>query len=133
VEFYHSGGHTSCSSYAYFPSEQVLITGDDLASFDWPYISDSTGNPDKWISAFEAMLKLDVDKVIPGHGLVVEKDHLEEHLNYIRCLRELVIKAIKEGRKPEDIQVPEFYEAAEDWQIPEALKHLHQFYSDKST
>jgi len=132
VEFYHSGGHTGCSAYAYFPSEKVLITGDDLASFDWPYISDSTGNPDKWISAFELMLKLEVDKVVPGHGPVVGKEHIIEHLNYIKGLRELVRNAIAEGKGPEDIHVPEFYESAEDWQIPEALKHLHKFYSSKS-
>jgi glyoxylase-like metal-dependent hydrolase (beta-lactamase superfamily II) len=132
AEFYHSGGHTGCSAYAYFPAEQVLITGDDLASFDWPYISDSTGNPDRWIASFEAMLKLDVDKVVPGHGPVVDKEHILEHLNYIKSLRELVICAISDGTPPEDIQVPEFYKTAEDWQIPKALEHLHNFYSAKS-
>ena len=131
VELYHSGGHTGCSSYAYFPAERVLITGDDLASFDWPYISDSTGDPDKWISAFEKMMKMEIHAVVPGHGSIVGKEHLKEHLDYLRNLREIVLEAIAHGIGPENIEVPEFYETAEDWQIPEALKHLHNFYSAK--
>jgi cyclase len=131
VEFYHSGGHTGCSSYAYIAAERVLITGDDLASFDWPYISDATGDPDKWISAFERMLRLDIDAVVPGHGPIVGREHLQEHLNYLRSLRDIVQEAIADEKGPEDIEVPEFYETAEDWQIPEALKHLHNFYSAK--
>ncbi|MFW9793379.1 MAG: MBL fold metallo-hydrolase, partial [Candidatus Thorarchaeota archaeon] len=49
VEFYHSGGHCAGESYAYFPSERVLFTGDDLATEQWPFISEPCGNPERWI------------------------------------------------------------------------------------
>ncbi|MFX1369823.1 MAG: MBL fold metallo-hydrolase, partial [Promethearchaeota archaeon] len=132
VEFYHSGGHTSCSSYAYFPLERVLVTGDDLAAFNWPYIFDSTGNPDKWIIAFEEMLKLNPVKVVPGHGPIVGKEHVLEHLKYLKGLKALVMKVITEGKAPADIQTPEFYKPAEEWQIQEAMKHLYSYYSEMS-
>ncbi|MHA1111416.1 MAG: MBL fold metallo-hydrolase [Promethearchaeota archaeon] len=131
VEFYHSGGHSGCSAWAYFPEDKVIFTGDELASFNWPFISEPTGNPDTWIQAFEQMLSLDVEHIVPGHGKIVDKKHLREQLDYLKALRELVLKGIKENVRPEDLSVPKFYEPAEDWQIPKALEHLYNFYRSK--
>ncbi|MHA2378179.1 MAG: MBL fold metallo-hydrolase [Candidatus Thorarchaeota archaeon] len=129
VEFYHSGGHSSCSSYAYFPNEEVLFTGDDLAAESWPYISDTAGDPEKWMKTFEHMLSLDIDVVVPGHGPLAGKEQIEEQLSFLQALKNAVLRAISEGKGPEDVEVPEFYGPAEDWQIPRALEHLHGYYS----
>jgi len=129
VEFYHSGGHCSGESYAYFPSEKVLFTGDDLATRQWPFISEPCGNPEKWMQAFEHMLSLDVDVVVPGHGALVGTDHIEEQLGFLKELKQAVLLTVSEGKGPEYIEIPEFYEPAADWQIPEARKFLHAFYS----
>ncbi len=131
LEFYHSGGHSSCSSYAYFPNEKVLFTGDDLAAKSWPYISDAAGDPEKWMKAFEHMMSLDVEVVVPGHGPLGGKELIEEQLSYLQVLKTAVLNAISDGRGPEEVEVPEFYEPAEDWQIPRALEHLHGYYSTK--
>jgi glyoxylase-like metal-dependent hydrolase (beta-lactamase superfamily II) len=128
VNFFHSGGHSSCSAWAYFPKHKVIFTGDELASYNWPFISETTGNPDTWIAAFEHVLSLDVDYVVPGHGKIVDKSHLREQLEYLKSLRKIVLKAIKNNLKPKDIKVPKFYKPAEDWQIPRALDHLFSFY-----
>jgi glyoxylase-like metal-dependent hydrolase (beta-lactamase superfamily II) len=131
VEFYHSGGHTSCSSYAYYPNEKVLFTGDDLAAKSWPYISDTAGDPEKWMQAFQHMLSLDVDVVVPGHGSIGGKELIEEQLSYLHSLKKAVRNAISDGKGPEEVEVPEFYEPDEDWQIPRAMEHLHAYYSAK--
>ncbi|MHA2602862.1 MAG: MBL fold metallo-hydrolase [Candidatus Thorarchaeota archaeon SMTZ1-83] len=131
MEFYHSGGHSSCSSYAYFSNEKVLFTGDDLAAKSWPYISDTEGDPEKWMQAFQHMLSLEVDVVVPGHGPLGGKELIEEQLSYLHALKTAVLRAISEGKGPEEVEVPEFYEPAEEWQIPRALEHLHQYYSTK--
>ncbi len=132
VEFYHSGGHCSGESYAYFPAEKVLFTGDDLATKQWPYIFESCGDPEKWMQAFEHMLSLDVDVFVPGHGSVTDKEHIEEQLNFLRELKRVVLESISEGKGPDDIMIPEFYEPAADWQLPAARKALHEFYSKKT-
>ncbi|MGY5879656.1 MAG: MBL fold metallo-hydrolase [Candidatus Thorarchaeota archaeon] len=131
LELHRSGGHTGCSAYAYFPEEKILFAGDEIAAMEWPYISDETGNPDDYISALEQMLKLEIDKVIPGHGPIVEKDHINEYLIFIRKLRKLVLDAIEEEREPEISEVPNFYDPTVDWQIEKALKFMHKFYSEK--
>jgi cyclase len=131
VEFYLSGGHCGGQSHAYFPNEKVLFTGDDLATKQWPYIFEPCGDPEKWMQAFERILNLDVDAVVPGHGALVGTDHVKEQLDYLRKLKRAVVKAVPEGKGPEDIEIPEFYEPADDWQIPRAREFLHSYYSKK--
>lgn len=133
VKFYHSGGHTGCSSFAYFPEEKVLFSGDLIAAGYWPFISDPTEDFEGWISSFEYMLNLDIEIVIPGHGPLVEKGYIKEQLIFMKNLKNNVLKAISEGKKPEEIEIPEYeYKPAEDWQIPRALEFLFNFYSNDS-
>jgi len=130
VEFYHSGGHTGGSSYAYFPKEKVLFSGDLIAARFWPFISDPTEDFEGWISSFEFMLNLDIEVVIPGHGPLVDQEYIKNQLIFMKNLKNNVLKAISEGKKPEQIEVPEYkYEPAEEWQIPRALEFLFNFYS----
>ncbi len=98
---------------------------------EWPYISDETGNPDDYILALEHMMKLEIETVIPGHGPIVGKDHIEEYLIYIRKLKKLVIEAVEEERQAESIEVPNFYKPTVDWQIEKALEFMYKFYSRK--
>jgi len=131
VEFYHSGGHCAGESYAYFPNEKILFTGDDLASKQWPYIFEPCGSLEKWTDAFEHMLSLDVDIVVPGHGVTVGLDHIKEQLDYFRELKHAVKRSVSEGKGPEDIEIPEFYEPSIDWLLPRAREFLHAYYSEK--
>jgi cyclase len=130
VEFYHSGGHTGGSSYAYFPNEKVLFSGDLIAAGFWPFISDPNEDFEGWINSFEFILNLDVDVVIPGHGPLVGLDYIKEQLRFMKNLKNNVIKAISEGKEVQQIEIPEYkHEPAEDWQIPRALEFLFNFYS----
>lgn len=130
VEFYISGGHTACSSYAYFPNDKIVFSGDLIAVGFWPFISDPTEDFEGWIKSFEHMLKLDINRVVPGHGPSVGKAYIEEQLFFMKELKNNVLKAISEKKGPEGIEVPEYkYKPAEDWQIPRAKEFLYKFYS----
>ncbi len=77
------------------------------------------------------MLTLDIDAVVPGHGPVVGKKYIQKQVNFIKNLKKNVLKAISEGKGPEETEVPEYeYKPAEDWQIPQALEFLHKYYSN---
>ncbi len=131
VEFYYSGGHTGCSSYAYFPEEKVIFSGDLIAAGFWPFISDPTEDFEGWISSFEYMLNLDIEVIIPGHGPLIGKEYIKEQLTFMKKLKNSVIQAISEGKELEKIEVPDYkYEPAEDWQIPRALAFLFNYYSN---
>jgi len=129
VEFYLSGGHTSCSSYAYFPEEKVLFAGDLISAGFWPFISDPGGDPEKWMKSLEHMLSFGDITVVPGHGPIVDKKCIEEQLEFMKKLKNSLLNAIKDDLKPEEIELPQFYEPAVDWQIPRALDFLLKYYS----
>ena len=115
VEFYFSGGHTGCSSYAYFPKEKIIFSGDLIAVGFWPFISDPTEDFEGWIKSFEHMLKLDIKVVVPGHGPPVGKEYIEEQLLFMKELKNNIIKTISEGKELDEIEVPEYnFEPAED-------------------
>jgi glyoxylase-like metal-dependent hydrolase (beta-lactamase superfamily II) len=132
VDFFYSGGHTGCSSCAYFPNEKILFSGDEIAAGFWPFISDPTGDPEKWIRSLEYMLTLDIQALIPGHGSVVKKEYVKEQLVFMKALKRAILNAISENKDPNDLNLPESpCKPAEDWQIPRALDFLYKYYSDK--
>lgn len=68
VQMVRTGGHTAESSIVYVPEERVLFAGDILFAKTFPYASDESADPDRWIDAFERILDTDLDVIIPGHG-----------------------------------------------------------------
>ena len=80
--------------FIYLPREKVVATGDAL--IDWmPFMND--GYPEDWIQTLNALEKYDFDRVIPGHGEVVPKEHLSFFRGYITDLIAAVKKAAAEG------------------------------------
>jgi glyoxylase-like metal-dependent hydrolase (beta-lactamase superfamily II) len=128
LEFYHSGAHTGGSAYAYFPSERLIIAGDDLSSYDWQHMTEPSGSPDRWMSAFEHMLSLDTDMIIPGHGSPVNADHVREQLEFMKAFTSCVKEAVTEGRPPEELQLPKFYEPIGDWKAPMVMENVFNHY-----
>ena len=139
VEIYHVGGHTVCSSYAYFPQEKVLFSGDLIFAKTFPWAGDVTCNPEKWIDSLKDFLNIGFDKLIPGHGPVVGKEEVEKHLDLFINLRKLVKKAIDDNSGIESIET-DLFSYLMDWDIPErdkhriprAITHWYDFYKNKA-
>lgn len=130
VDFYHTGGHTAGTAYAYFPEEKILFAGDLIFAESWPWAGDDCCDPEKWIKAYEDMLKMDVDFIIPGHGPVVGKKEVEKQLIFMKDVKSAIKKAISEGKEQKEVEIPEFYDAGEDWVIPKSIEYLFKFYSN---
>jgi cyclase len=131
VEIRHTGGHTTCSSYAYFPNEKVLFAGDLIFAEKFPWAGDPTCDPDQWIKVFEDFLKLDFEQLIPGHGPLTGREEVQKQLNHLRDLREATKVAIHENRSYTAIQRPAFYNASSESVITRTLQHFNEFYSNK--
>lgn len=132
VELVHTGGHTSCSSYAYVPQEKVLFAGDLMFAKGFPYAGDPTCDPDRWMDALRGFLSLDFEKLVPGHGPVVGKDEVEKHLAFFQALRDATQEAIEVGEGTDAIQIPEFYGLGEElaWAKTATLEHWYGFYKN---
>jgi glyoxylase-like metal-dependent hydrolase (beta-lactamase superfamily II) len=72
----NTGGHSICSSYAFFEKEGVIVAGDNLQAEYYPYFGDPTGSVPMWIETLKEWETLSVNNVSPGHGPFVDKEYV---------------------------------------------------------
>ena len=58
--------HTEGSVIAYLPAKKLLFSGDILFTDFHPYLAD--GDIPGWTKTLDALLAMDVERIIPGHG-----------------------------------------------------------------
>jgi len=108
VELYHTGGHTSDSSYLHFPNEKVIFSG-DLIMEGFLFFAGYQSNPNNWINALNQFKKLRPRFIVPGHGPVLRSIRdLDKHITLLRNMRDILQTASKEGLNPKNITIPDF-------------------------
>jgi cyclase len=88
--------HTAGDVLVYVPDERVVFTGDILFIGGHPVVH--TGPVERWISACELILGLDVDVVVPGHGPVIGKPEVVRFRDYLRRLHDHAVTAHQQGK-----------------------------------
>ncbi|MHA1243097.1 MAG: MBL fold metallo-hydrolase [Candidatus Heimdallarchaeota archaeon] len=92
-----TGGHTSGSSYVYYPESKVLTAGDNLFIGMFPWGGDQDAHPEKWVNALKEYIDLNLDFYIPGHGKVIQKEGIQEFHDYLQKVIVLMRKKIAQG------------------------------------
>lgn len=98
----HLPGHTPSETAVYVPEERVVFTSDNVTVMGAPILIAAV--PDKWLISLKELQKLDIDKVIPGHGPVSDKAYLQvmyDNVDY--CVNELKA-AIAKGWSLQEVQ-----------------------------
>lgn len=99
VELLHFRGHTRGDTVVYLPEHRILVAGDLVDAM--PFVGH--GYPAEWVAALRALLELDVDIVVPGHGPVFRgKEQMEAVLGYLEDLVFQVREAVAAGRTLEE-------------------------------
>lgn len=99
VELLHFRGHTRGDTVAYLPEHRILVAGDLVDAM--PFLGH--GYPREWAAALRALLELDIDTVVPGHGPVLHgTDHMQTLLGYLEDLVFQVNEAVAAGRTLEE-------------------------------
>ncbi len=102
VIFYAFGhSHTIGDAVAYLPKLKILCTGDACVNGAFNFMGHS--NSASWIKCLEAMEKLDIDIICPGHGTMARKDLLAKEKRYFSELRAAVQKGIDGKKSLDDI------------------------------
>ncbi|MBT4319253.1 hypothetical protein HOD50_01340, partial [Candidatus Bathyarchaeota archaeon] len=57
---------------------------------------------DHWIDAFQDMLKMDIETIIPGHGPLCDLDEVERQLSWMKEVRWVMQGLIQDG-ETEDV------------------------------
>jgi cyclase len=103
VQIYFPGpAHTRGDAVVYFPEEQALATGDLFLNRSCPAMDQ--GDMENWIAALDAMLKLPLKSVVPGHFELGTKADLQRFRDYLSDLQAQVAPMFRSGDSLPQIQ-----------------------------
>lgn len=96
-------GHTDGDAVILFPARRVLHTGDLMANAT-PLIDYANGGSlAEYTRTFDAILKLDFDTVIPGHGPVQTKADLQKYRDNLAKLVSAARDQVRQGKSKDEI------------------------------
>ncbi len=123
-------GHTDGDVVLYLPVEKVVFTGDLFFNAAFPNTQDAVLL--EWMKTLEALLRLDAEKYVPGHGAPGTRKDVKDFLGYLEDLKSLVEPAVVRGDSVEqllrDTPVPSRYSA---YRFPEFFpSNLQKMYAE---
>lgn len=100
IELIHLPGHTLGQTAVYLPQEKVLFTGDNITYKVQVFLHE--GDPFQWLKSLAVIALMDVDIIVPGHGLLCDRSAIPEISSFIREWIDTIRKAIKDGVSKEE-------------------------------
>jgi len=114
---YFGAGHTNGDSVVYFPRLRAVHMG-DLFVGGAPFIDyNNGGSALEWDETLNAVLQLEFDTVIPGHGPVSTREDLVEWKEKFETYRERIGDMARDGKTAEEIRAEADLSDLGGWQI----------------
>ena len=98
-ELIHLVGHTPSEICVYVPQERVVFTGDNVTTVP-PFLREA--RPIAWVVSLRRLEALDVDWIVPGHGVVCGKGAIRDLVAFFEEGIDAVKKAIAQGMTKEE-------------------------------
>jgi cyclase len=95
----HMPGHTPFQTPVYVPEEKVLFAGDNVVG-GMPLFHEAV--PVQWLLTLDALMALDVDVVVPGHGDIGDKGLISRMKVEVTACIAIVNEAIGKGMTLEE-------------------------------
>ena len=95
--YFLGAAHTAGDVVVLLPDQKVLFSGDLALGKRIPYMQSPDVNPKGWENALNGLAKIDVDKVVPGHGTLGTRQVIGETLAYVKKVNELAQLMIGEN------------------------------------
>jgi glyoxylase-like metal-dependent hydrolase (beta-lactamase superfamily II) len=98
--------HTDGDTLVYFPSNDVLMTGDYFRSIQYPNIDRVNGGSlDGMIEGLGVTIGMagPKTKIIPGHGPTVDRTALTAHRDMILVVRDKVAALVQQGKTVDEV------------------------------
>jgi glyoxylase-like metal-dependent hydrolase (beta-lactamase superfamily II) len=105
VELIHTApAHTSGDLVVYLPRQKVIFGGDIVLTNQGRFpVIHLGGSSLGWIASMKAILALDSDMIVPGHGPIEPRAKLETRLKDVEERRAAIKTMIEAGKSFEDI------------------------------
>ena len=134
VEMIHMGGHTTDSSVVYVADDRLLFAGDLVFAETFPWAGDPSADPDEWIEAFKAILAMDIEAIVPGHGPLCDKSEIRTQLEWFEAVRDEMKGLIEEGASMEEAVrydgYPSFYASERPERRYDSLRRWYRVWSE---
>ncbi len=101
---YFGPGHTSGDLVVYLPQQKVVYGGDFLVNTSRFPIVHLDGSTLGWISAMKAMLALNADVYVPGHGAIETKAQLAARVKDAETRRSAIKAMVAQGKTLAEIE-----------------------------
>jgi alkyl sulfatase BDS1-like metallo-beta-lactamase superfamily hydrolase len=110
--FFHTGGETASHIGTYLPDHKLLFSGDEVQGPTFPQLHSLRGTRprdiERWVAAIDRMRGLDVEYMVPGHGLALRgRDEIGTVLAYYRDAMQYVhdqsVRLMNMGFTPDEM------------------------------
>ena len=98
--------HTDGDTMVYFPTANVIMTGDFYRSTGYPNIDRANGGTmNGMLSGFDAIVRLGRSdtKIIPGHGAIVDKGAVMAHKEMMMAVRDKVQALVRQNKTQDEV------------------------------
>ena len=137
VELIYTGkNHSDNSLVVLLPQNKVLFAVDFIPVETVAYRALPDSYPDDWIESLKQVERLDFDTLVPGHGKVGRKEHVQQFRGYLEDLRTAVAEQIQKGASLEDakrnVRLPKYeaWQRYADW-FPENVEGMYMYLADR--
>ena len=108
IELFHwAHAHTAGDLVVYLPDQKIVFTG-DIAATNHPFARIHTengknGSTAGWIESMKAIIALNAETYVTGHGSVQTKADLQMHLAKVEERREKVKEMVAQGKSVTEV------------------------------
>ncbi len=110
-----NGAHTTGDTMVLLPDEKILFAGDVLWTGYHPNLEDA--DIEAWLQELDAISRMKVDLIVPGHGKVSDKSSVAPLATYLREFDSRMSKLVRDG-VPKASILPELeIRGSEEWSL----------------
>lgn len=97
--------HSSGDVFVYLPKQKIVYGGDILVNEHDPYpVIHIGGSSEGWIESMKAMLALDADLFVSGHGAMMSRAELQQHLGQAQQRRSQIKAMVYAGKSLSEVE-----------------------------
>ena len=133
---YTDRNHSDNSLAVLLPQDRLLFAVDFIPVETVAYRTLPDGYPDEWIDSLRQVEGLEFDTLVPGHGKIGKREHVQMFRGYLQDLRAAVKEQLQKGVSVEEakknIQLPKYEQWGRyaDW-FPENVEGMYRYLSEQ--
>ena len=137
VELIYTGkNHSDNSLVVLLPQNKLLFAVDFIPVETVAYRTMRNDYPDEWIESLKKVEQLDFEILVPGHGKIGKKEHVQRFRGYLEDLRAAVQEQVQKGASVEEVKKTVKLPKYEQWQryaewFPENVEGMYRYLSQQ--